>query len=60
MNRQRIVEDYVNAIVDGMDLDTLVAYAVATMTDKLNTYTDAELREEVEYHYPEILDEENT
>ncbi len=39
-----------------MDMETLVMYAMDEMMDNLRTYSDADLIEEIEDFYPELLE----
>ena len=51
-NRANICEKMATDIVEGMDMDDLIEYAVTQMTNYFNNLDDAELSEEVaEYGY---------
>ena len=55
--RYRLVDAYVDRIVDSMDMDTLVNYARANIYDSLEDYGDADLVEEISSHYPDLLED---
>lgn len=58
MNREQLIREYVEVIIDGMDMTDLVQYATDVMTARLEHYTDEELRDEIETFHPVLLDEE--
>lgn len=57
-NRNDLINEYANFVVDGMDIDTLVMYAIDAIRDGFRSYSDEELHEEIATFYPELL--ENT
>jgi YD repeat-containing protein len=57
-NREDLTSEYAELIVDGMDMDTLVMYAIDAIRDGLRTYSDEELHDEIARFFPELL--ENT
>lgn len=58
-DRDSLLQDYAEQVVDGMDMDTLVMFAMDTIIDRLNEFTDNEIVEEVNEYYPELLKEYN-
>jgi len=48
-----LIEAYSEMIVDGMDLDTLVTFAVESLVAEYNKYTESELLSEIEELYDE-------
>jgi len=56
-NRAQVIEDYATLIVEGMDMDTLVAFAYDTMVGNLESYSDTDLISEVTEYNPELLEE---
>jgi len=58
LNREELIAQFAESIVEGMDMDTLANYAIERLMDSLRTYTDEDLTAEIEDFYPELL--ENT
>jgi predicted Zn-dependent protease with MMP-like domain len=56
-NRDSLIQDYAQLIVEGMDMDTLVSFAYDTLVSNLIAYTDEELINEVKEYNPELLDD---
>ena len=56
-NRDSLIQDYAQLIVEGMDMDTLVSFAYDTLIGNLDAYSDEELIEEVKEYTPELLEE---
>lgn len=59
IDRDSLQAEYINAIIDGMDLKDLIAIVYDTMDENLDRYTVDELIEEVNEYYPELLDNGN-
>ena len=57
VDRDQLQADYINTIIDGMDLKDLIAVVYDHLDDNLDKYTVNELIEEVEEYYPELLAE---
>jgi len=55
IDRDQLVEDYVQQIIDGMDYKTMERFVYDTMVENLTDYTDEELLTEVTDYYPELL-----
>jgi hypothetical protein len=56
INREQLIEDYAQLIVEGMDMDTLVSFAYDTLVGNLEAYSDEELLKEVKEYNPELLE----
>jgi len=53
-----LTETYAMMIVDGMDMDDLVTFAVESLVAEYNKYTEAELLSEIEELYDtEVLND---
>ena len=46
-------DNYANLIVDGMDMDSLVTFAVETIAQNLDDWTEDEIKGEILDHYGE-------
>lgn len=58
MTRDKLLDQYVLEVVEGMDMDTLVAYATEALRAELDRlYTTDELIAEVQEYYPHILEQ---
>jgi hypothetical protein len=57
INREQLIEDYAQLIVEGMDMDTLVSFAYDTLVGNLDSYSDEELLKEVKEYNPELLED---
>ena len=58
MNRQELLESYIEEIIDGMDHKTMYQYVYDMLEQSLETYSDEELKTEVKDYYPHLLEEE--
>ena len=56
MNRQQLLESYIEEIIDSMDHKTMYQFVYDTMEQNLETYSDEELVTEVKDYYPELLE----
>lgn len=57
VNRDKLLNDYALEVVEGMDMDTLVSYAIDALRRDMETLTTEELVEEVTEYYPHLLEE---
>ncbi len=48
-----LTEAYAEMIVDGMDMDDLITFAIESLVAEYNKYTEAELLSEIEELYDE-------
>jgi hypothetical protein len=60
IDRDQLVEDYVQQMIDGMDYKTMERFVYDTMVENLADYTDEELLTEVTDYYPELLGDVET
>ena len=56
-NRDSLIADYVQQILDGMDMKTMECFVYDTLKDNLSSYSDEELIEEVTEYNPELLED---
>ena len=56
--KEELIEQYVELIVDGMDTKDLVRYVSQDITDFLEKLTDSELKDEIKYTFDEETLEE--
>lgn len=59
-NREQLVEDYIQQLIDGMDMKTMECLVYDTLKDNLADYTDEQLITEVEEYNPELLEDADT
>jgi len=55
-DRDSLIEDYVQQLIDGMDMKTMECIVYDTLKDNLSSYSDEELITEVEEYNPELLE----
>ena len=60
IDRDQLVEDYVQQMIEGMDYKTMERFVYDTMVENLTDYTDEELLTEVTDYYPELLENSDT
>ena len=60
IDRDKLQEDIVNRIIDGMDIDGLCQLAYDYLNENYDKYSVKELITEVEEFYPDMLEESNT
>lgn len=58
-NRDCLLQDYAELVVDGMDMDTLVQFAMDTIIEHMHSMSDERIVEEVNEYHPELLEEYN-
>ena len=56
-HRDKLQDDYVNQIVDDMDIGTLCAFVYDSINGNLDDYSTEELITEVKEYYPHLLEE---
>ena len=59
-NREQLVEDYIQQLLECMDYKTMESIVYDTLQDNLATYTDEQLITEVTEYNPELLGESET
>ena len=58
-DRDSLIEDFANAVLDGMDIETLTQLAFDYLTSDLAEQTDNEIVKEVNEYYPNLITEHN-
>jgi hypothetical protein len=56
-NRDSLIADYAQQILDGMDMKTMECFVYDTLQDNLSSYSDQELIDEVTEYNPELLED---
>jgi len=56
IDRDQLISDYADAIVEGMDVDTLTEFVYDTIVENVSNLSDNELTEQVEVHASYLLD----
>jgi hypothetical protein len=56
INRQELIADYAQQILDGMDMKTMECFVYDTLVENLSSYSDEQLVEEVAEYNPELLE----
>ena len=59
IDRDKLQEDMINRIIDGMDIDGLCQLAYDYLNENYDKYSVKELITEVEEFYPDMLEESN-
>ena len=54
-DRKQLQDAYINEVIDGMDLKDMCALLFDLMDKDMDSYTDEELKAEVEEYYPHLL-----
>lgn len=57
MNREELIANYAQQILDGMDMKTMECFVYDTLVENLSSYSDEQLIEEVTQYNPELLGE---
>ena len=57
MNRDQLIQDYIDRILDNMSTKDLLRIVGEQMEENLTSYTDEELISEVSDYYPDLLEE---
>lgn len=55
-DRETLIADYAQQILDGMDMKTMEQFVYDTLIDNLKAYSDLELIDEVTEYNPELLE----
>ena len=56
MNRQELLEAYIDRILDNMSTKDLMRLVGDQIEENLESYTDEELIAEVQEYYPELIE----
>jgi hypothetical protein len=57
MNREQLIADYAQQILDGMDMKTMECFVYDILVENLSSYSDEQLIEEVTEYNPELLED---
>ena len=57
INREELIADYAQQILDSMDMKTMECFVYDTLRDNLSSYSDEELIAEVTEYNPELLED---
>ena len=57
LQRDELISQYCELVVDSMDLDSLIQYAHEQMVNYADSLSDIELKEEIDNHDDELYDE---
>ena len=57
IDRDELQDKYICSLIDCMDHQDLKRFMYETLSDNLDKYTLKEIIEEVEYNFPELLDD---
>jgi hypothetical protein len=55
-NREELIENYAQQILDGMDMKTMECFVYDTLVENLSSYSDEELIAEVTEYNPELIE----
>jgi hypothetical protein len=56
-DRDSLIQDYAQTILDGLDMDAVLSIAYDTLVDNLSAYSDEQLITEVTEYNPELLED---
>ena len=57
--REKLQDEYISRIIDGMDWSELAQYAFDKLDEELGELDDAELTEQVTEYCPDLVENEN-
>ena len=57
IDRDELQANYINRIIDGMDIKDMMAILYDQFDENLDKYTVTELIEEIKEYYPELLED---
>ena len=57
LQRDELISQYSELVVDSMDMESLVIYAQEQMANYMDSLSDSELKEEIDNHDDELYDE---
>ena len=58
INRNALIQDYIDCVIDNMSTKDLVRIVWEQLEENLSFYTEEELISEVSDYYPELLEED--
>lgn len=56
-NRDEVLNEFVERIVDGMDMEAIVSYAIDKMRESYDDVSDEDLAKEIADYYPDLLED---
>jgi len=56
IDRDSLIADYAQQILDGMDMKTMECFVYDTLRDNLTSYSDQELIDEITEYNPDLLE----
>ena len=56
MDRETLMESYIDEIINGMDDKSMYHYVHDNLYDHLNRYSEEELKTEIKDYYPHLLE----
>ena len=59
LNRDSLIQEYAQQLLDGMDFKTMECFVYDTLVSNLESYSDEDLLSEVTEYNPELLEEYN-
>ncbi len=59
MDRQELQQQFVQQLLDDMDMKTMMCLCYDYMMEGYDKYSEAELLTEVEEYYPDMLEDNN-
>jgi hypothetical protein len=59
IDRDQLQDDYINRVIDGLDIKDLIALVYDQLDHNLDSYSCEELIEEVNEHYPDLLEQDD-
>ncbi len=57
LQRNELIEQYVDIVVDNMDTESLVEYATMKLSEYYNRLSDSEIKDSIDEHDEELYDE---
>ena len=57
LQRDELIEQYTEMIVDNMDMDSLIQYAQEQMANQLDNLSDIEIKEDIDRYDEELYEE---
>lgn len=56
-NRAKLIQEYIDQIIDGMDLDDLTDMAKCYLADDIRLWSNSKLEKQIQKYYPDLLEE---
>ena len=55
--RDELIEQYVELVVDNMDMESLISYATMKLAEYYDSLSDSEIKDSIDEHDEELYDE---